>query len=191
MRYHKKLQCTRGSKGVSWEYRAPLKTLYFLIVTLGVISLVLVFPGASQGKHVVGWLEKVCVYPGNLIINAKLDTGARNSSLNASHITKFVRNGKQWVRFNVTNRYGTTVTIEKKIHRIVKIKNYDGTPQSRLAILLDISLGSFHKEAEVNLADRSYFNYQMLIGRSFLAGNLIVDPSVKYTTKPICKGVPR
>ena len=177
------------STGVSWEYGKPAKI--FLIATMGVIFLALISPGAAQCKQVVGWLEKVCIYPGNLIINAKLDTGARNSSLNASHITEFVRNGKQWVRFNVTNRYGTTVTIEKKIHRIVKIKNYDGTSQLRLAILLDISLGSFRKEAEVNLAERSYFNYQMLIGRSFLAGNLIVDPSVKYTTKPICKGVPR
>jgi hypothetical protein len=90
----------------------------------------------------------------------------------------------------VTNRYSKTVTIERKVHRIVKIKDHDGTPQSRLAILLGICLGSFSKEVEVNLADRSHFNYQMLIGRSFLHSNVIVDPSIKYTTKPICKGVP-
>jgi hypothetical protein len=178
------------STWVSWEYRKPAKIFYLVIATVGVIFLFLVSPVDAHDKLVVGWLEKVCIYPGNLIINAKLDTGARNSSLNASHITEFVRNGKQWVRFNVTNRYGNTATIEKKIHRIVKIKDHDGTPQLRLAILLGISLGSFHKEVEVNLADRSYFNYQMLIGRSFLAGNVIVDPSVKYITKPICKGVP-
>jgi hypothetical protein len=177
--------------GISWEYGKPAKIFYLVIATVGVVFFVLGSPVTAQGKQVVGWLEKVCIYPGNLIINAKLDTGARNSSLNASHITEFVRNGKQWVRFNVTNRYGNTATIEKKIHRTVKIKDHDGKPQLRLAILLGISLGSFHKEVEVNLADRSYFNYQMLIGRSFLAGNVIVDPSVKYTTKPICKGVSR
>ena len=180
-----------GSKGVSWEYEKSAKILYLIIAVLGFIFFVLISPGAAHEKLVVGWLEKVCIYPGNLIINAKLDTGARNSSLNASHITEFVRNGEQWVRFNVTNRYGDTVTIEKKIQRIVKIKDLDGTPQLRLAILLGISLGNFNKEAEVNLADRSYFNYQMLIGRSFMAGSVIVDPSVKYTTKPICKGVHR
>jgi len=181
---------TLESTGVSWEYGKPAKTFYLVIATVGVIFLVLVSPGAAQDKQVVGWLEKICIYPGNLILNAKLDTGAKNSSLNASHMTEFVRNGKQWVRFNVTNRYGNTATIEQKIHRIVKIKDHDGTPQLRFAILLDIYLGSFHKEVEVNLADRSYFNYQMLIGRSFLHGNLIVDPSIKFTTKPICKGVP-
>jgi hypothetical protein len=179
------------STGASWEYGEPVKTLYFLIATLGVISLVLVSPGAAQGKQVVGWLEKVCIYPGNLFIIAKLDTGAKNSSLNASNVTEFTRNEKQWVRFNVTSRYGKTITIERKVHSIVKIKDNDGTPQSRLAILLGICLGSFYKEVEVNLADRSHFNYQMLIGRSFLHGNVIVDPSIKFTTKPICNGVPR
>jgi hypothetical protein len=179
------------STGVIWEYGEPVKTLYFSIATLGIISLVFVSPGAAQGKQVVGWLEKVCIYPGNLVVIAKLDTGAKNSSLNASNITEFTRNGEQWVRFNVTNRYSKTVTIERKVHRIVKIKNHDGTPQSRLAILLGICLGSFYKEVEVNLADRSHFNYQMLIGRSFLHSNVIVDPSIKYTTKPICNGVPR
>jgi hypothetical protein len=179
------------STGVSWEYGKPAKTLYLVIATVVVIFLVLVSPGAAQGKQVVGWLEKACIYPGNLIINAKIDTGARNSSLNASTITEFTRNGEQWVRFNVTNRYSKTATIEQKIHRIVKIKDHDGKPQLRLAIILGISLGSFHKEVEVNLADRSNFNYQMLIGRSFLHGSMIVDPSIKYTTKPICKGVPR
>jgi hypothetical protein len=168
-----------------------VKTLYFLIATLGVISLILVSPGAAQGKQVVGWLEKVCIYPGNLVVIAKLDTGAKNSSLNASNITEFTHNGEQWVRFNVTSRYGKTVTIERKVHRMAKIKRHGGRVQPRYSIHLGICLGDFCREAEVNLVDRSGFNYQMLISRSFLAGNLIVDPSIKYTTKPICKVVPR
>jgi hypothetical protein len=167
-----------------------VKTLYLLIAAVGVISLVVVSPGAAQDKQVVGWLEKVRIYPGDFVIIAKLDTGAKNSSLNASRITEVERGGERWVRFKVTDRYGKTVTIERKVHRIVKIKEADGTPQLRLAILLGICLGSFYKEVEVNLADRTHFNYQMLIGRSFLQGNVIVDPSIKFTTKPICRGVP-
>lgn len=169
-----------------------MKTLYFLIATVGVISLVLVSPVAAQGKQVVGWLEKVRIYPGNLIIHAKLDTGAKNSSLNASHITEFTRNGEQWVRFNVIDRYGKTVTIERKINRTAKIKRRGGrAAQPRYSIHLGICLGDFYREAEVNLVDRSDFIYQMLIGRSFLADNFIIDPSAKFTTKPICKGMPK
>ena len=178
------------STGVSWEYGEPVKTLYFLIATVGVISLVLVSPVAAQGKQVVGWLEKIRIYPGNLVIHAKLDTGARNSSLNASHVTVFERDGEQWVRFDVSSRYGKTATIERKVQRVVKVKRHGAKPQIRFAVLLGICLGNVYKEVEVNLVDRSGFIYQMLIGRSFLAGNSIVDPAAKYTSKPNCKGVP-
>jgi hypothetical protein len=73
---------------------------------------------------------------------------------------------------------------------VVKIKRHDAKPQQRFAVSLGICLGSVYRVVEVNLAERSDFLYQMLIGRSFLAGNFIVDPSAKYTTKPDCKGVP-
>lgn len=164
-----------------------MKSLYFLIATVGLISLVHVSPVAAQGKQVVGWLEKARIYPGNLVVIAKLDSGAKNSSLNVSHITEFTRNGEQWVRFKVTSRYGKTVTFERKVQRVVKIKRHGAMPQIRFAIRLGICLGSSYEEAEVNLVNRSDFNYQMLIGRSFLKGNVIIDPSLIYTTKPNCK----
>jgi hypothetical protein len=167
-----------------------VKGLYSFIATVAVTSLVLVLPVAAQGKQVVGWLEKVRIYPGNLVIIAKLDTGAKNSSLNVSHVTVFERDGEQWVRFDVKSRYGKTVTIERKVERVMKIKRHGAKPEKRFAIRLGVCLGDSYKEVEVNLADRSGFLYQMLIGRSFLAGSFVVDSSAKYTTKPNCRVVP-
>jgi hypothetical protein len=43
----------------------------------------------------------------------------------------------------------------------------------------------------VSLVDRKNFDYQMLLGRVYLAGNAIVDPSVTYTTDPACKNIPK
>jgi hypothetical protein len=166
-----------------------MKKLLFS-VSIAATAFVLVGALPAEGKAVVGWLEKVRIYPGNLVIHAKLDTGARNSSLNASHVTVFERDGEQWVRFDVSSRYGKTVTIERKVQRVVKVKRHGAKPQIRFAVLLGICLGDVYKEVEVNLVDRSGFIYQMLIGRSFLAGNFIVDPAAKYTSKPNCKGVP-
>jgi len=168
-----------------------VKIIFFsLLAIAGVISLVPTPLVTAQNKQVVGWLEKIRIYPGNLVIHAKLDTGAKNSSLSASHLTAFQRNGEQWVLFNVASRYGKTVTIERKVERTAKIKRHGAKPQIRFAVLLGICLGNVYKEVEVNLVDRSGFIYQMLIGRSFLAGNFIVDPAAKYTSKPNCKGVP-
>jgi hypothetical protein len=171
-----------------WQRSCAMKSPHILLLMV-VGAFVLATPLSAQDKEVVGWLEKVRIYPGNLTLYGKLDSGAKNSSLNASHVTTVERDGEQWVRFDVTSRYGKTVTIERKVKRVVKIKRHGAKPQARFAINLGICLGNSYKEVEVNLAERSDFLYQMLIGRSFLAGSFIVDPSVKYTTKPNCRVV--
>lgn len=168
-----------------------MKIIHYLFVTAAAACLVLTPPVPAHGKWIVGWLEKVRIYPGDVVIHAKLDTGAKNSSLNAAHIIEFERNGERWVRFDLTGRYGNTVTIERKVHRVTKIKQHDAGPQRRFSIKLGICLGSLYKEVEVNLVDRGDFLYQMLIGRSFMRGDLIVDPSAKFTTKPNCRDVPQ
>ncbi|UCG63371.1 MAG: ATP-dependent zinc protease [Deltaproteobacteria bacterium] len=167
-----------------------MKTPLFLLV-LVFSGFVLTTPVAAQSKEVVGWLEKVRIYPGNLLLHAKVDTGAENSSLNASHIIEFERDGQQWVRFDVTDRNRRTVTFEQRLLRVAKIKRHGSKPQPRFAILLGICLGNIYKEVEVNLVDRSDFVFQMLIGRSFTKGRVIIDPSEKYLTKPKCEGVPK
>jgi hypothetical protein len=177
-------------KGREEKPRLKVRTIFYFLAIVETISLIFTSAGSAHGKQVVGWVEKVRIYPGNIIIRAKLDTGARNSSLHASHITEFTRNGEEWVRFEVTGRNGKAVPVESKVHRVAKIKRQDAKPERRLAIVVGICLGDFYKEVEVNLVDRSDFIYQMLIGRSFMRGNLIVEPSVTYTTNPICKGAP-
>ena len=148
-----------------------------------------VTPGASQDKELVGWLEKIRIHPENLIIHAKLDTGARNSSLNAPHVKLFERKGEAWVRFDVTDREGKTATLKRKVHRITKIKQHDRPPDLRPVVRLSICLGDTFKVVEVNLRDRSDFNYQMLIGRSFLKDDFVVDASIKFTKRPKCRAV--
>ena len=167
-----------------------MKIMLRSLIIAGIIMFGPVCSATAQNKQAVGWVERVCIYPGGLVFRAKLDTGAKNSSLNASHITEFKRDGEQWVRFQITDLHDNTVTIERKVHRVAKIKNNHGRPQERLAVLLGICLGNSYREAEVNLVDRSSFNYQILIGRSFMRGNVMVDPSKKYTTKPTCSGMP-
>ena len=45
-----------------------------------------------------------------------------------------------------------------------------------------------YKETEVNLINRKNYQYRMLIGRKFMEGTVIIDPSAKYTVEPECKG---
>jgi hypothetical protein len=147
---------------------------------------------ATPVRPVAGWAERVKIFPGDIIVHAKLDTGADNSSLNAAHVFEFVKEGKdRWVRFEVINRYGKKAIIEAPVLRIARIKRAGGNTQKRMVIRLKICLGKEYMEADVNLVDRSDFDFQMLIGRSFLGGNALIDPSSSFLLEPECKGVPK
>lgn len=133
-----------------------------------------------------GWIEKAVIFPHQFVLHAKLDTGARTSSLNAADHEIFMRDGENWVRIMVTNRDNESVTIEAPVVRQSRIKRHFGERQSRPVILLDLCIGSARKKAEVNLVDRSGMNYQLLIGRSFLKDALLIDSGATYVLSPDC-----
>lgn len=128
------------------------------------------------------------IYPGDLLVHAKLDTGAENSSLGAENIHLFRRKGKRWVRFDVTNHLGQTVTFERRVRRRVRIRQHNSEVERRWVVKLGVCIGEVFKEVEVNIDDRSDFDYPLLVGRSFLDGDLAVDSSARFTTEPECQG---
>lgn len=157
------------------------------LIKLILCSLLLSIPASA--KEVVGWVEKVHLFPGDLPVKAKIDTGAKTSSLNCLCKTSMERNGEKWVRFSVTNYDGEQVWFERKVIRSVTIKRHYGDTQIRDVVRLGICLGSTYKEVEVNLIDRSGLNYQLLIGRQYLKGRYLVDPSRTFVSSPSCAGV--
>lgn len=138
-------------------------------------------------KDIFGWIEKVKIFPGNILLHAKLDSGADHSSLSAMNINEFKRKGKNWVRFDLRNRAGEIHTIELKTHRIAKIKRVGGVTQERPVVRMGLCLGRKYLSVDVNLTDRSNFAFPVLIGRNFLAPNVLLDTSKTYTADPRCK----
>ena len=147
-------------------------------------------PGFATEKQVVGWAEKVRIYPGNLVFHAKMDTGAKHSSINAKNIKYFERDGESWVRFDVVNRNRRKITLERPVFRDVTIKRHFNKTQDRPVVLLGVCLGKLYKEVQVNLVDRAGFIYEMLIGRSFMKKDILVNPSAQYTLRPKCPDAP-
>jgi hypothetical protein len=160
-------------------------------VRIAVVALVLTFLPAlgvrADGLPVFGYLEKVRVGPTDLLMRAKLDTGADTSSLGYSRIEFFDRAGAKWVRIQVTNIKGQSVEIERRIVRMSSIKRHRVRSIERPVVRVRLCLGGISSLTEVTLADRSGFSVPILIGRSFLAGTAIVDSSREYTTEPQCK----
>lgn len=159
----------------------------FLIALLIVIPII---PGkqvlAAEPAKVVGLIENVRVEPGGLIFKAKLDTGADHSSVNAQSIHRFKRKGERWVRFQLVTSDGNAVSLERELVRSTSIKESAGKQLRRPVVMLTLCLGNISREVQVNLVDRSRFNYKMLIGRSFMRDAFLVDPSTKFTVEPQC-----
>jgi len=134
----------------------------------------------------LGWVERALIFPGGFAVNAKLDTGADNSSLHAEDMEFFQSDGKRHVRFSVFNRHGDRHQLELPVLRSTRIKLKKGGYQSRPVIRLGLCLDDLYREVDFSLVDRSHFYYPMLVGRSFLSGNVLVDSSKTYSAEPRC-----
>lgn len=144
----------------------------------------------------LGWLEWSWLEPGHIKIKTKLDTGAKTSSLHAVAIEEFERDGARWVRFRVPlsqrlddSDHGRDLVVEREVVRETRIK--DHVLKSRLRVVVDMKLciGGKVLETPVTLADRSHFNYPLLLGRSALAKLTLVDPSRIFTASKSCSGL--
>jgi hypothetical protein len=153
------------------------------VMTIAIYAL----PLSAMDKQIFGWVERVRIQPGNVLLEAKLDSGAEYSSLDATNITEFERQGEKWVRFDLNHRQGKAVSMEGKLIRYAPIKRHYGKSQRRPVIRLRLCLGNYSAETQINLVDRTGFIYPLLIGRKFMEGHVIIDPNLKFTVDPVCK----
>jgi len=152
--------------------------------------------GGAAEKTVYGLNEYAKLAGIDLEVAAKLDTGAKTASLSARDIKRFKRNGESWVRFYLAIDTAHSHPIERPLARVSKIKrragDYDPDEDknytARPVIALDICMGTALRSIEVNLTDRSAFQYPLLIGSEALKRfDALVDPSLKYAAgKPAC-----
>jgi len=147
------------------------------------------FLAQAAEKTVYGLNEHVALPEFGLEVPAKLDTGAQTASLSARDIERFKRDGKNWVRFYLAIDEAHDRPIELPIKRISKIKRRAGdfdpeeekTYTPRPVVALKLCMGKAERSIEVNLTDRSAFQYPLLIGSEALARfGALVDPSLKY-----------
>lgn len=131
-------------------------------------------------------------------LKAKMDTGALTASLSARDIERFTRDGEDWVRFRLATKNADDKVYEHKIARISKIKsradeeeeeNGEGAAVAKRPVVdLELCLGGVKRTVEVNLTDRSSFNYPLLIGAKALREfGAAVNPARRFTAgKPDC-----
>lgn len=144
----------------------------------------------NEIHHTYGYVEKATLVDKNLILSAKLDTGAKSASLNATNITEFDVNGTPYLRFTVPAKDKDYIFESPYIGKVkIKVREQEGgtahAPIKRPVVMLKLQLGDKIRTIRVNLTNRKRFIYPLLLGRdAIIAFNGAVDPALTFTVKP-------
>ncbi|WP_244147339.1 RimK/LysX family protein [Desulfonatronovibrio hydrogenovorans] len=175
-----------------------MNNIRFFNLLLPMILIFLLRPDPAwteQESHllIMGWVEKTRLLPDGPFLKAKLDTGARTSSMHARDIEPFEKDGQKMVRFTVDAQCARTgekqvLQFEKPLKRNVLIRQHQRDPMPRPVVVMDFCLGGTVHSAQFSLTDRSGFNYPVLLGRIFLEDVALVDSGSTGLMSQVCPG---
>jgi hypothetical protein len=145
--------------------------------------------GMAVERPVVGWREWVLL-PDllDVPVKAKIDTGARTSSIHTFGKRTFVERGGPWVEFQIhpvqRQNWPEVACVAPVVdERIVKSSN--GEVTRRLVIETQARIGDIGWPIELTLAQRDVMGFRMLLGRAALRGRFLVDPTRSFRQRTL------
>ncbi|MFQ5731968.1 MAG: ATP-dependent zinc protease [Planctomycetaceae bacterium] len=133
---------------------------------------------------VIGWREWVRLPElGIKTIKAKVDTGARSSSLHAFDLREFDRDNEQWVRFNVCpvqRKNDKVIATEAKVLEYRSVRSSSGKATLRPVVATTVELLGVTWDVELTLANRDQMGFRMLLGREAVRRRFLVDAGKSY-----------
>jgi hypothetical protein len=145
-------------------------------------------PAMAEDPIIAGYVERVRFNNNEFALKAKLDTGAKTSTINAPEYEIFKKDGRQWVRFQLANEKGRKLVVKRKIERFARIRRAGTVTSERPVIKMKVCIGGTTGFAEFTLSDRQSMNYQVLIGRSFMTDRILIDPGKSFLVSDRCEG---
>jgi hypothetical protein len=139
---------------------------------------------AAGSKIKVGWREWVSLPDlGIPAIKAKLDTGARTSSLHAFMIEPFRSGGHLKVHFGIhplqrrkdIEIFSTAEVLDQRY-----VIDSGGHRELRYVIQTPIRVDQRNWDIEISLTNRDIMRFRMLLGRTAMQGRLLIDPQGSY-----------
>jgi hypothetical protein len=138
----------------------------------------------AEGKITIGTVEDVILLPWGVKLSARIDTGAAKSSLDAREL-KIENN---MVAFKLPEQLGG-LQLRLPIIEWRHVRSPDGL-QRRPVVEMEFCLGPKRIRNKVNLNDRSFVKYPLILGRNFLKDQFVVDVKRRKTMPPKCQGKP-
>ncbi|MGI1677868.1 MAG: ATP-dependent zinc protease [Cellvibrionaceae bacterium] len=138
----------------------------------------------TESKLIVGSLE-ICNLPdiGIFDLQIRVDTGAKTSSLHVDNLSKYKKDGKPWVKFDMhpdVYNVDEVITCKSKLHDIRVIKSSNGVAEERYVIKTTFQLSDQSWPIEITLTNRADMRNLMLLGREGMKNRILVDPSKTF-----------
>lgn len=138
-------------------------------------------------KITVGWREWLALPElGIDKIKAKVDTGARTSCIHAFRVEEFTQEEQVWVRFwvhPIQDDNNTEVQCQAKVIDQRTVTDSGGHQEQRYVIQTQLLIGGQQWPIEATLTNRDTMKFRMLLGRTAMAGRIVVDPELSYQTQ--------
>ena len=141
-------------------------------------------PADESAPLVVGWREWVALPQADVHwVKAKVDTGARSSSIHAFDLEAYEHDGREWVRFSIHPWQRSDedhVELSLPVLDRREVRSSNGQVEQRYAVALDVTLAGRTISTVMTLSNRDEMGFRMLIGREALERGFLVDSSRSY-----------
>ena len=134
--------------------------------------------------------EEWCIFEGLGIpaIKARIDSGAKTSSIQAANAKVFERGGQEYVKFEVYPiQENRSINIECEARMVDRrtVKSSSGIAEERFVIKTPVTIGEDTFDIELTLANRDTMEFRMLLGREALNNRYVVNSAESYLQKEI------
>ncbi|MBT8138650.1 MAG: RimK/LysX family protein [Gammaproteobacteria bacterium] len=137
-----------------------------------------------SAKTIIGWREWCAMDDLALpAVAAKIDTGAKTSSLHAFDLEYYERKDERWVKFMVhpvQRHKRPEVRCKARVVETRKVVSSNGQAERRPVIETTLRMGQHNFTTEITLSNRDEMGFRMLVGRQTLAKKFVVDPALSW-----------
>lgn len=157
----------------------------------------------AAAPEALGFVEWVVMSDTGLRLKARMDTGAKTSSLHAVNVEEFKRDDQKWVKFHIPladhkdqpvenesdiGHEEVILELERPVERTVLIKRKGAPSQRRYVVVMDFCIAGTSHEAQFSLTDRGNFTYPVLLGRRFMSDdNILIDSAESFVAEKECE----
>lgn len=128
------------------------------------------------GEQLIGQYDRVDIPLLELYdLEAKIDTGAKSSSLHCSEIKELNDELVEFIVLGPSRKLYAHKKFTLPIERIAFFKSSNGIVQRRVVVNLDLILFGKSFTTEVSLSERKEMQFPLLLGRNLLMQGFLVD----------------